>query len=97
MTEIYCPGCKGARFPALSSRNCPDCAKLRKEKNKTIHNRNWQEKGKKKYYKDLVSSGKASYIFQKPKIKYLYPLDKQTESLCKNLAKPYIKDIANIV
>lgn len=68
-----------------------------KEKNKTIHNRNWQEKGKKKYYKDLVSSGKASYIFQKPKIKYLYPLDKQTESLCKNLAKPYIKDIANIV
>lgn len=31
MTEIYCPGCKGARFPALSSRNCPECAKLRKK------------------------------------------------------------------
>jgi hypothetical protein len=33
----------------------------------------------------------ASPIINKGKIKYLYPLDKNTVSLCKSLSKPYIQ------
>lgn len=41
MTEIYCPSCKGARFPGLSSRNCPECKKLRTKKQKKKVVKKW--------------------------------------------------------